>query len=242
MDLAPADMDQRCSSVMNVIYLILNEGYGSHHPDHWQRAELCREAVRLSQLLARHRNIDRRDADALAALCLFQTARTPGRTSETGGILLLDEQDRSLWDKNLISQGFQWLRHSGRGQSISAYHLLAGIAACHVAAATITETDWTQILKHYDHLIQIAPASPFHRLNRAIALVENGCNEAAGIELKTLENHPTLSNTYLLPATRAWALSKAGQLPEARRNLIVAIDKAPSEQIRHRLMARLETF
>lgn len=242
MDLARADMDERFGAVMNVIYLMLNEGYGGHHPDHWQRSELCREAARLAVLLARHSKFDRREADALAALCLFQAARTPGRTSAAGTILLTDDQDRSLWNQGLIAEGFRWLESAGAGSVLSPYHLLAGIASCHVIAPTYADTDWERVRSFYDQLVELDPASPFHRLNRAVALAEGGDAAQAISELSALQSDGTLAPSYLLPATRAWVFSRLDRVPEARRELILAIDRAPSEPTRHQLQARLEAL
>jgi RNA polymerase sigma-70 factor (ECF subfamily) len=242
MDLAPHDLDLRCGAVMNVIYLMLNEGYGGHHPDHWQRMELCVEATRLALLLARHNTVDRRDVEALTALCLFQAARTPGRTSQAGDILLLDQQDRDLWDRKLIAEGFEWLDRSGHGTQLTTYHLLAGIASCHVAATTYGETNWSQIVSFYDQLVTLDPGSPYHRLNRAIAIAENGSPAAAMDELDGLGNEPTLAKSYLLPAARAWVQVRLGGMPEARRDLMLAISRAPSGQIRDQLSARLEAL
>lgn len=239
-DLAPMDKQVRCSAVMNVIYLMLSEGYGGHNPLQWQRTELCREAARLAVLLAQHRDIDRRDADALAALCLFQAARTPGRVSGTGDILLTDEQDRSLWNRRLIAEGFRWLDRAGHGDRLTAYHLLAGIASCHVIAPTYAETDWDMVRDYYDRLVEVDPASPFHKLNRAVAIAESGAPGRAHELLATLEHDHTLARSYLLPATNAWVLNRLGRLPEARRELMLAVDRAPSDPVRQQLQARLK--
>lgn len=240
VDLTRADMNARCGSVMNAIYLMLNEGYGGHHPEHWQRSELCREAARLAVLLAEHRNIDRREADALAALCLFQAARTPGRTDAAGSPLLTDDQDRSRWNRTLIAKGFGLLKRAGTGDEISPYHLLAGIASCHVIAPSYADTDWARVRSFYDQLVELDPASPFHRLNRVIALVESGDADAAMDELAGLRDDRNLARSYLLPATRAWVLSRLDQVPEARRELMIAVDRAPSDQTRRHLRQRLE--
>ena len=241
-DISAQDLQERCGAVMNVIYLMLNEGYGGHNPVHWQRTEVCREAARLSVLLAQHRDINRSDVDALAALCLFQAARTPGRVNTAGDILLTDAQDRSLWNRKLIAEGFRWLDRAGRGSDLTTYHLLAGIASCHVMAQSYAETDWEQVRAYYDSLVEIDPGSPFHKLNRAVAMAEPGEPLQALDVLDHLHNDRLLVRSYLLPATRAWLLERLERRHEARRELMLAVDRAPSEPTRTQLRARLKAL
>lgn len=241
LDLGASDLDRRCAAVLNVIYLMLNEGYGGHNPEHWQRDELCREATRLALLAAGHHRIDRPEADALAALCLFTLARLDARTGG-GEIILLPDQDRSLWNRRLISEGFRWLQRAGRGTELSPYHLLAGIASCHAAAPDYAATDWNRLLRYYDQLIERDPGSPFHHLNRAIALAEGGRVAEARDAMARLESEPRLAATYLLPAARSWIRQRCGESAEARRDLVLAIARAPSEPVRNRLRERLNAM
>ncbi len=242
LDLDAAQIGTRIDGVMNVIYLMLNEGYGGHHPDHWQRAELCREAARLAELLAMHERTERRDAAALAALCLFQLARLPARLDGEGDIILMEDQDRTLWDGALTARAFRWLRVAGKGNDLSTYHLLAGIAAAHAAAPDYAGTDWPQVRRYYDLLLERDPSSPFHVLNRAVAVAETDGSASALETIEGLSRNPLLGRSYLLPATRAWLLARAGQRAEAKRDLIRAVDLAPSPQLRRQLQRRLETM
>lgn len=163
------DLAQRLDAVLASLYLLFNEGYKASSGEHLVRSDLCHEAIRLTELLATHQHTGLPQCHALLALMLLSAARLPARTDDTGGILRLHEQDRSLWDQSLIQRGLQHLQLSARGDTLTEYHLEAGIAACHSTATDHGTTDWARILMLYDQLVLLTP-SPVVALNRAIAV------------------------------------------------------------------------
>ncbi len=154
-----------------VIYLLFNEGYLSAHAEQAIRRELCDEAIRLATLLAEHPVGAVPETFALVALMHFHAARLGARLDATGGLLLLEEQDRSLWDRERIQLGATWLQRAASGESFSRFHAEAGIAAEHCFAPSFAETRWKEIADLYEMLERIAP-SPLHTLNRAVAVAE----------------------------------------------------------------------
>ena len=174
---APGELSQaavlqgRGSAVRQMIYLLFNEGYSSACADQLVRRELCDEALYLGSVLAAHPAGDHPETWALLALMAFHFARLDARTDGTGGLLLLEEQDRSLWDRDLIAQAFRWLSQSATGDSFSRYHAEAAIAAEHCLAPTFAETRWQEVIDLYEILERHEP-SPLHTLNRAIAVAQ----------------------------------------------------------------------
>jgi predicted RNA polymerase sigma factor len=166
------------------------------------RDELCREAIRLVTLLAEHPVGNLPNVHALAALMFLNGARLPARTDAIGNILRLREQDRSSWDKVMIARGMFHLAQSAAGEELTAYHLQAGIAACHCAAADYESTDWPRILSLYDRLVTI-DQSPVVALNRAVVIAQIH-GPAAGIEaVAAIQDQPALESYYLLYAVLA---------------------------------------
>lgn len=163
------ELPQRLDAVLASLYLLFNEGYKASSGEHLVRSDLCHEAIRLTELLATHPATGLPQSHALLALMLLSASRLPARTDDAGGILRLHEQDRSLWDQSLIHRGIQHLQLSARGDTLTQYHLEAGIAACHSTAANHAATNWVRILTLYDQLVQLTP-SPVVALNRAIAV------------------------------------------------------------------------
>ncbi|MCF7786569.1 MAG: sigma-70 family RNA polymerase sigma factor [Prosthecobacter sp.] len=163
------ELPQRLDAVLASLYLLFNEGYKASSGEHLVRSDLCHEAIRLTELLATHPATGQPQCHALLALMRLSASRLPARTDDAGGILRLHEQDRSLWDQSLIHRGIQHLQLSARGDTLTEYHLEAGIAACHSTAANHAATDWARILTLYDQLVQLTP-SPVVALNRAIAV------------------------------------------------------------------------
>jgi RNA polymerase sigma-70 factor (ECF subfamily) len=161
----------RLDGVLTALYLLFNEGYKASAGDRLLREELCAEAIRLMSLLVAHPIGDTPRAHALLALMLLTTARSPARLGPAGDLLRLDEQDRSRWDQSLIARGLAHLTAAARGDGLTAYHLQAGIAACHRVAADAEATDWPRILQQYDQLLRIKP-SRIVALNRAVAVGE----------------------------------------------------------------------
>src|SRR5215510_7435743 len=162
---------ERVHGVLHMLYLLFNEGYSSAQPDRVIRRELCDEALRLALLLREDPAGAIPETDALIALICFHAARFDARVDGMGGLLLLEEQDRSLWDRYLIQRGLDHLTRSARGKTVSRYHAEAGVAAEHCLAPSYTVTNWEEIVRLYEVLERIAP-SPLNVLNRAIALAE----------------------------------------------------------------------
>lgn len=168
-DLNEANLTERLQSVQTILYLLFNEGYNSHHPDALIRLDLCEEAVRLTQFLLHHPTTNTPDSQALFALMLLHAGRFQARLNATGGLVLLDEQDRSQWDWSLIKTGFDWLERSAQGEVMTKYHLEAAIAAQHCQALSFDQTNWQYINELYDLLYRMEPTA-IHALNRSIAL------------------------------------------------------------------------
>ena len=217
---------------------MFNEGYGASSGDDLVRRDLCAEAVRLATLAADHPAIASPKADALSALLLFHTARLETRTDATGDLLLLEEQDRSRWDRTLITQATLFLRRAGRGAALSSYHLEAEIAACHTLPASYGETDWRQILECYDTLFEINP-SPIVRLNRLVALAEVEGAERALEEGDRIRHESELDRYYPAFLIRGELLRRIGRTEEARRCFEEAIPLIASRPVARWVQGRL---
>jgi RNA polymerase sigma-70 factor (ECF subfamily) len=233
------EMSARLDSVLEVLYLLFNEGYTAHSGENLVRADLCDEAIRLCSLVARHPATDLPACHALLALMLFQAARAPARIGESGELSLLDEQDRSLWDRRLINRGFWHLDRSATGDRFTEYHLQAAIAACHVAATNYQLTDWAEIVRLYDLLAGLNP-SPIIILNRAVAIARWRGPKEGIEELEKINNHPALSNYYLWHATLGELWSELGDRKKAAGFYLKALACPCSEPERRFLLKRLK--
>jgi RNA polymerase sigma-70 factor (ECF subfamily) len=193
-----ADISARLDAIHRAIYLLFNEGYHGSHPEETVRSELCREALRLCDLLTRHAKTARPETFALGALMCLHAARMPARLNDAGDLNLLRDQDRSLWDAALISDGLRLLHLSSDGASISEYHVEAAIAAEHATAPSFGETHWGRIVQLYETLFNIRP-TPVVALQRAIAIAQRdgaarGLEELAAIEnADRLKQYPFFS-------------------------------------------------
>jgi RNA polymerase sigma factor (sigma-70 family) len=219
------ELAARLSSVLEVIYLIFNEGYAATAGDDWMRPALCEDALRLGRILA---ELAPREPEVhgLVALMEIQASRSAARVGASGEPILLLDQNRARWDQLLISRGLAALARSqnvraeklrgGNGGDLQGpYALQAAIAACHARARTPEETDWAQIVALYAELARVAP-SPVVELNRAVALAM-AFGPAAGLELvDALTSEPSLENYHLLPSVRGDLLKKLGRMDEAR--------------------------
>jgi RNA polymerase sigma-70 factor (ECF subfamily) len=224
----PAELlPQRTSGVLAVVYLLFNEGYSAA-----QRGDLAAEAIRLGRILAQLMPEDQ-EVRGLLALMLLQDARRAARHDAHGDIVTLEEQDRSLWDRDQIAEGIRLLAPGG------PYQLQAAIAACHATAAHVDDTDWTRIASYYDDLAQLT-ASPFVELNRAIAVaVADG--PAVGLALvDALDRSGALDGYHLLPATQADLLRRLGRRTEAAAAYEKALALAPTEAERRYLQRRID--
>ncbi|MFI7284656.1 RNA polymerase sigma factor [Micromonospora chersina] len=209
----PAEAAERLDSVLEVVYLIFNEGYSATAGDDWMRPALCQEALRLARLL-QGLMPDEPEVHGLAALLEIQASRTRARTAPDGTPILLNDQDRSRWDQVLIRRGLAALDQA-RSDHPGPYTLQAEIAACHARARTPEETDWARIAALYAELARLVP-SPVVELNRAVAVAQAD-GPAAGLELaRKLESEPALAGYHLLPSVLGDLLAKLGRHAEAR--------------------------
>jgi RNA polymerase sigma-70 factor, ECF subfamily len=236
------ELAQRLASVLEVIYLIFNEGYSATAGDDWMRPQLCEEALRLGRILAGLAP-DEPEVHGLIALMEIQASRLNARTSPCGEPILLLDQDRARWDRLLIRRGLAALERAeacakDQGQEPGPYALQAAIAACHARARTGEETDWTRIVTLYGALAELMP-SPVVQLNRAVALAMLS-GPAAGLELiDTLTLEPALRTYHLLPSVRGDFLQKLGRLEEARAEFERAAQLTRNERERKLLLARI---
>jgi RNA polymerase sigma factor (sigma-70 family) len=210
-----AELAARLSSVLEVIYLIFNEGYSATAGDDWMRPALCEDALRLGRIVA-ELVPQEPEVHGLVALMEIQASRSGARVGPSGEPILLFDQDRGRWDHLLIRRGLAALeRAEALGGAHGPYALQAAIAACHARARTPEETDWTRIVALYDGLAQLTP-SPVVELNRAVA-VGMAFGPAAGLEIAdTLTSEPSLKTYHLLPSVRGDLLFKLGRFGEAR--------------------------
>ena len=209
------DLAARLSSVLEVIYLIFNEGYSATAGEDWMRPALCEDALRLGRILAELAP-EEPEVHGLVALMEIQASRLPARSGPHGEPILLLDQDRSRWDQLLIRRGLAALERAEKlGGAPGPYTLQAAIAACHARANTASETDWHRIVALYDALAQLTP-SPIVELNRAVA-VAMAFGPAAGLELiDKLTSEPSLKAYHLLPSVRGDFLFKLGRFTEAQ--------------------------
>ncbi|PRX47624.1 RNA polymerase sigma-70 factor (ECF subfamily) [Prauserella shujinwangii] len=233
-----AALEPRVDSVLAVLYLLFNEGYDATSGEAAVRGELCGESIRLGRLLLADRRTDLPRARALVALMLLQASRLPARVDAGGDIVLLDEQDRTRWDRAMIAEGTRLFGASCTGPELSAYHVEAAIALCHAAADAPGDTDWPRVLGLYDQLVALRPA-PVTRLNRAIAL-GMAYGPAEGIaELERLEGDKRLAAYGPLPAALGALWLRAGERERAAAYYRRALDLPGSEPRKRFLRRRL---
>jgi len=219
------------SSVLEVIYLIFNEGYSATAGDDWMRPALCAEAVRLARVLAQLAPAEP-EVHGLAGLLEIQASRIPARTDSDGAPVLLLDQDRTRWDRLLISRGLAALQTAlDLGGERGPYVLQASIAACHARAFRPGETDWQRIVALYEVLAEVMP-SPIVELNRAVAM-SMAFGPQAGLDLvDQLAAEPALRGYHLLPSVRGDLLSKLGRTEEARAEFERAAELTRNERER----------
>jgi RNA polymerase sigma-70 factor, ECF subfamily len=230
----------RLSSVLEVIYLIFNEGYAATAGDDWVRPALCEDALRLGRILARLVPKEP-EVHGLVALMEIQASRLRARVGPSGQPVLLLDQDRARWDHLLIRRGLAALaKAEALGGALGPYALQAAIAACHARARTAAETDWARLAALYDALSQLSP-SPIVDLNRAVALAM-AFGPAVGLELvDTLTSEPSLKDYHLLPSVRGDLLAKLGRFDEARAEFERAASLTRNSRERALLLARAQS-
>jgi RNA polymerase sigma-70 factor (ECF subfamily) len=239
LDLPAGDaLAGRLDSVLDVIYLMFNEGYSAHAGEDLVRRDLCFEALRLGRLVASS-SMGTPRAHALVALMAFQAARLPARVDAHGDLVLLDDQDRALWDDALIALGFHHFDRSIAGDTMSAFHAQAAIAATYARAVEPGSVKWPLILTMYDQLLAI-DASPVVALNRAVVVGKVHGAAAALAAIDPLEHDPKLKHYYLLQAVRGQLLLDLDRTREAADCFQAALECACSEPARRFLGKKLE--
>lgn len=223
----PSEVPARMAAILDVLYQLFNEGYATTASESGIDDALCGESLRLVRLVTDDRRWTTPPAEALRALFCFHVARADARRAGDGSLLLLHEQDRSLWDQALFAEAFEFLGRSARGREASRFHLEAGILACHARARTYADTDWPQILALYDLLRQTSP-SPVVEVNRALAVAM--CRGAhAGIdELDAIPERDLVNRYVYALATYAELHASLGELDRARVYLDRALEQRSS--------------
>jgi RNA polymerase sigma-70 factor, ECF subfamily len=234
-----AELTRRLGVVLDVLYLMFNEGYAAHAGDRLVRRELCGESIRLARLLCDDPHTATPAAHALLSLMLLQASRLDARTDADGDLLLLQDQDRRHWDRQLIAEGMRHLDRSAHGTELTRFHVQAAIAATHAAAPAAAATDWHRILLLYDQLMDVAP-SPVVALNRAVAVARvRGAHDALE-ELSSLAEDPALRRYFPYPAAVAGLWLEAGRSEEAelwyRRALALASNPAERRFVERRIV------
>jgi len=230
------ELAERLDSALEAIYLMFNEGYAAQSGPELFRKDLCDEALRLAKLLA-DSSVGTPQTHALVALLAFQAARLPARVDSRGEMILLEDQDRPLWDRELLALGFQHFGLSAEGPEIFPYHLQAAIAAIHAGAVTEADTDWERMLELYDQLMEVGP-SPVVALNRAVVVAKVKGISQGITELRSLAEERSLRNYYLLPAAEASLLLRMGHRDEAAILFREALKRPCSEPEKRLLVSR----
>jgi RNA polymerase sigma-70 factor (ECF subfamily) len=232
----PRELPERLDAVLHVIYLVFNEGYSARAGTEVTRAELTGEAIRLGRLLTELQ--PEPEVMGLLSLMLLQESRRAARTSPTGELILLENQDRSLWNRKQIAEGVAFLEKALNSQSFGSYALQAAIAAVHAAAESVAATDWPQIVALYDQLVRIQP-SPVVFLNRAVAIAMHDGPETGLKHIDALLEHGELANYYLAHSARADMYRRLSRTTEARSSYEKALALTQQEPERQFLQERI---
>ncbi len=241
VSLESPELEARFEAVQRAIYLLFNEGYHSASPSDVVREDLCREAMRLSLLLAEHPRTSKPSSLALTALLFLHAARLPGRRDEHGALLPFADQDRSQWDRGLVRVGLELLDRGAAGDDISTYHLEAAIAAHHALAPSVSDTPWEAIAQLYDALFARAP-SPIVALNRAIALGEAFGAEKGLDALVGIRTNDELARYPFLHAALGEFSIRLGHVDDAKRHFERAYGLARNDAERVFLRARVDAI
>lgn len=239
---AQENLELRIGVVLEVIYLLFNEGYSASNGDQLIRNELCEEAIRLVKIIIQHDAItDKSNAYALLSLMQLNASRFKAREDKEGNILTLEKQDRTLWDFQLMEAGFINLDHSLKSGYISFYHILASISAYHCSAKDFQSTNWEGILELYDKLLLI-DSSPLVRLNRAIVLSRVKSLQSAMKELEKIESTVVIRSNYLFYSIKSDFYSRLNKPRKAKEMLQQALRLAPLAKERNMLEKKLNNF
>jgi len=230
------ELPERLGAVLHVIYLVFNEGYSAAAGAEVMRAELTNEAIRLGRLLRELR--PEPEVIGLLSLMLLQESRRAARTSPTGELILLENQDRSLWNREQIAEGVALLEKALKSRRFGSYTLQAAIAAVHAEAESVAATDWRQIVALYDRLVRIQPSSVV-QLNRAVAIAECEGPEAGLAHIDAVLEHGELANYYLAHSARADMYRRLGRTAEARSSYEKALALTQQEPERQFLQERM---
>jgi RNA polymerase sigma factor (sigma-70 family) len=240
-ELSTSALPEKLPAVQAILYLLFTEGYLSSHVEGPIRRELCDEARRLTEILAEHPVSATPETFALLALMFLHSARLPARQDGSGGLLLLEEQDRTQWNQAEIQCGLSWLGRSAEGEAFSRYHAEAGIAAEHCLAPSFRETRWDRIVACYELLDRVAP-SALHTLNRAIAMAEwRGPAHGLAV-LDGLEPPSWLAGSYQWSAVLSDLHRRSGRAESARCYRDSAFASAPSQAVKDALERRLSHY
>jgi RNA polymerase sigma-70 factor, ECF subfamily len=239
-------LPERLDAVLQVIYLVFNEGYSAAAGTEVTRAELTGEAIRLGRSLAElhltelgpEPEVMWVEVTGLLSLMLLQESRHAARTSPAGELILLENQDRSLWNRQQIAEGVALLERSLKSRRFGAYTLQAAIAAVHAEAESVAVTDWRQIVALYDQLLRIQP-SPVVQLNRAVAIAMCDGPEAGLAQINAVLEHGELANYYLAHSARADMYRRLGRTAEARASYEKALALTQQEPERQFLQERI---
>jgi RNA polymerase sigma-70 factor (ECF subfamily) len=233
----PQELPERLGAVLQVIYLVFNEGYSAAAGTEVTRAELTGEAIRLGRLLAELQP-EEPEVIGLLSLMLLQESRHAARTSQTGELILLEKQDRSLWNREQIAEGLALLETALKSGRFGSYTLQAAIAAVHAEAESVAATDWRQIVALYNQLLRIQP-SPVVELNRAVAIAMSDGPEAGLTHIDAMLEHGELANYYLAHSARADLYRRLGRTAEARSSYEKALALTQQEPERQFLQERI---
>jgi RNA polymerase sigma-70 factor (ECF subfamily) len=228
---APKDFPARLPAVHEALYLLFNEGYHGSSPQIAVRADLCQEAMRLTALLLDHSQAGDPTTQALAALMCLHAGRIPSRLDGEGNLTPFEEQDRGLWDRNLIQQGISLLEQSARGATVTTYHIEAAIAAVHAKAKRAEDTNWAEIVGLYDVLLRIQ-SSPVIELNRAIAVAQRSGPQEGLEAIEGIEDKPRLASYPFFHAAQGELYLRMGNSARAQNHFThaAALARNPTER------------